>query len=101
MSIQQFEVGQRYACTFIGNSDLHVVYQVAARTRCMVTLDDGSGQAIKRRVQPSWDKTEEICYPMGSYSMSPCLGAKDAGRRFGGRFPADLPLGPLSTGMGP
>jgi hypothetical protein len=101
MSIRQFEVGRRYATTFICNADLHVVYEVTARTRCMVTLSDGSSKVLKRRVQPSWDKTEEVCYPLGSYSMAPCLGAKDAERRFGGHLPAELPLGPFSTGMGP
>jgi hypothetical protein len=102
MAIQQFEAGKRYACTFISNADLHVVYEVTARTRCMVTLDDGSGRLVKRRVRPSWDGSEEVCDPMGSYSMSPCMGATDADRRLGGRFlPGDLPPGPFSTGMGP
>ena len=94
-----FQVGQRYGCTFICNSDLHVIYEVKARTRCTVTLDDGSGKLIKRKVRVHID--EEVCSPMGSYSMSPTLGADDSKRRFGGATPADLPLGPISTGMGP
>lgn len=100
-NLQQFEVGKRYAMTFIGNSDLHVIYEVVGRTKCMVSLDDGSGKVIRRKVRPSWDRTEEVCDPLGSYSFSPSVGANDCSRRLGGFLPEQLPVGVFSTGMGP
>lgn len=101
-----FQVGLRYALTFIGNADLHVNYEVVKRTAAFVTVTDGN-ETVRCKVSRNHPTDEEVIYPMGRYSMAPVLGAKDC-RRFlrpegykQGGFPQELPLGTVTTGYGP
>lgn len=92
-----FEIGARYGMTFIGDSDLHVIYEVVARSACFVTVTDGT-ETVRCKI--GTHLKEEICRPQGSYSMAPILGTNDRYRLFNGKLPEELPLGPLRTGMG-
>lgn len=97
VELRTFQVGQRYGLTFIGDSDLHVIYEVLARTNKYITVTDGH-ETVRVGVRIHWG--EEIAYPMGRYGLAPQLGANDNGRLFNGKLPEELPLGPVRTGVG-
>lgn len=97
VTLRTFQVGQRYGLTFIGDSNLHVIYEVLHRTNKFITVTDGR-ETVRVGVRIHWG--EEIANPMGRYSMAPILGANDDGRLFNGKLPAELPLGPVRTGVG-
>jgi hypothetical protein len=98
VTLRTFEAGQRYGLTFIGDSDLHVIYQVLHRTPKFITVTDGH-ETVRVAVKPD-QNGEEIAYPMGRYALAPILGANDNGRLFNGKLPDELPLGPIRTGIG-
>jgi hypothetical protein len=93
-TLQQFTVGKRYALTFVGDADSHVVYEVLSRTAKSVTLTDGKEQ-ITRRVT-TFDNSEQV-FPFGRYSMSPVLRAEPR-TLSGGIRAGELPVGPFHTG---
>ena len=84
----QFQVGKRYNLTFIGDSDLHVCYEVTKRTEKTVTVTDG--QETKTCRPYIYDGHESV-QPMGRYSMSPVLSANRV---------IDRDVGPYRTGHG-
>jgi hypothetical protein len=85
----KFQVGGKYSFTFIGNSDLHVCYEVLKRTAKTVVITDGT--ETKRCRISVYENVEQV-KPDGSYSMCPILGADDA--------TPDRPVGVFKTGMG-
>jgi hypothetical protein len=85
----KFETGKKYSFTFIGNSELHVCYEVLKRTAKTITITDG--RETKSCKVSVWDDIEQV-RPYGSYSMCPILGAD--------KITNDREIGPLSTGMG-
>jgi len=68
----KFEAGKRYNLTFIGDSELHVCYEVTKRTDKTVTITDGTETKTCR---PYIYEGVEKVKPMGSYSMAPILSA--------------------------
>lgn len=88
-----FQVGAVYAHNFICDASLHVAYRVVRRTAKSIWLEGADGTVSRRAVKASWDGSEETCYPDGTYSMCPILGAEKA-------LPSNHALGPWSTGMG-
>lgn len=91
---QQFVPGFRYAMTFVGDADSHIVYEVIRRTAKTVTLTDGKDE-ITRKVS-AFDHAEQL-FPMGRYSMSPVLRAELRILRGNVRANA-LPVGHYFTG---
>lgn len=68
-----FIVGQRYRMTSVGDSNCHWEYNVSRRTAKTVWLRNDVGEVTQCRVSV-W-RDEEMCFPLGKYSMAPILGA--------------------------
>lgn len=84
----QFKTGTRYKMTFIGDSELHVSWEVTKRTAKTITITDG--RETKNCRVYVYDGYECV-RPMGYYSMSPVLGADRS---------TSQPVGPYRTGYG-
>lgn len=69
----KFEAGKRYNMTFIGDSELHVCYEVTKRTEKTITVTDG--REVKTCRVNTYEGAEFV-KPMGSYSMLPILSAE-------------------------
>lgn len=74
MNPSTFQIDSCYKLTFIGDSNLHVVYKVTKRTAQFVTVSDGT-ETLRCKVRTL--EGVEFCSPMGVYSMSPVLSAKN------------------------
>lgn len=85
----QFQIGTRYSYTFIGDSELHVCWEVTKRTAKTITITDGRETKTCRVYL--YEGVEKV-KPEGSYSMCPILGAD--------RITTDREPGPYRTGMG-
>lgn len=71
----QFEIGKVYECRSICDYDCVWSYTVMARTASTVTLkNDTTGKVQKNRIA-GYSKVcgIETVYPLGQYSMCPCL----------------------------
>lgn len=74
--MKQFEIGTTYSMRSIGDHDCVWTYTVTDRTAQTITLDNG--KEIKRcRIskKASAYRNAETIYPLGQYSMAPCLSA--------------------------
>jgi hypothetical protein len=67
-TLVRFEVGKNYAVRSVCDSECVWQFKVVSRTAATVTLDGHNGTA--RRGIKIVDG-EEICYPLGNYSMCP------------------------------
>lgn len=92
----RFVPGSRYALTFVGDSDSHVVYEVVSRTSKTVTITDGSKAITRKVTATTWDDAEQ-CLPFGRYSMSPSLRAVERTLP-GGVRANELPVGSYFSG---
>lgn len=71
--LMNFEVNKKYCTRSANDSNCEWTYTVQDRTAKTLTLVDDEGQSIKVRIKICGD--EEICKPLGTYSMSPTLRA--------------------------
>lgn len=73
----KFEVNQKYIMHSPCQYSCTWVYKVIKRTEKTVTLEDEDGRIKNCRIRT--DSKEELCSPLGRYSMAPTLCA-DLGR---------------------
>ena len=69
--VTKFEVGKKYYCHSIADSDCIFEFEVVKRTEKTVTIKDSFGKEKRRNIKLS--DGEEYIYPLGKYSMSPTL----------------------------
>jgi hypothetical protein len=78
--MKKFEVGKTYYTRSACDHNCIYSFKVISRTVKMVTLIDGLGKKLKRKVS-EWkygsQEAEELIHPYGHYSMAPCVGATD------------------------
>lgn len=72
--VKKFEVGKSYQCRSVCDSDCVFTFTVLKRTEKTVTLQDSVSKEIYRRRPDVWDG-QEVCFPMGYYSMCPIIRA--------------------------
>ena len=73
-AIKKFEVGKTYQCMSVCDSDCIYSFKVISRTAKTVTLQDADTNEIYRRRPNVWDG-QEVCFPVGYYSMCPIIRA--------------------------
>ena len=77
--LARFEPGKTYRCRSLCDYDAVWLFEVTARSARRVTLrslDNGELKHVYPRV--SHDGAEEVCQPLGRYSMAPLLRASCA-----------------------
>jgi len=73
MTTATFQAGNTYAMRWVTDADAITLCKVVSRTAKYVTvMVDGWG--VKRVAIKPCDQGES-CYPLGNYSMAPCLKA--------------------------
>lgn len=76
--MKKFEVGKTYYTRSACDYDCIFSFTVTKRTAKTVTFTDKIGKQYRRKIyDSSFGEKEEIIFPYGSYSMSPCVGATD------------------------
>ena len=74
--MKKFKVGMILSTRSICNSDCVWTYIVKARTACTITISDGKEEKKLRICKKvSEYRGAETVYPLGQYSMAPCLSA--------------------------
>lgn len=74
MTTATFQTGTTYAMRWIGDADALTACKVIKRTAKFVTFEvDGFGTA--RAGVKTDDQGCELAYPLGRYSMAPCVRA--------------------------
>ena len=74
--MKQFEVGKSYSATSPCDHNCVWTFTVTRRTAKSLWLRGRDGETFRKGVKPSYDGREEVCYPLGVYSMCPVLGAE-------------------------
>ena len=80
IKMKKFEVGKTYYTRSACDHNCIYRFTVISRTAKMVTVIDGLGEKLKRKVsewQYGSQEAEELIHPYGHYSMAPCVGATD------------------------
>ncbi len=73
---QKFEAGRNYYMTSVCDHNCRWEYNVTRRTAKSVWLVQVGSAKAPRRFGIKTFMGEELVYPLGSYSMSPILGAE-------------------------
>lgn len=73
--MKKFEIGKTYTMRSACDYNCIWSYTVTARTEKTITIADEDGKAKRCKIS-KWSKDEEIIYPLGVYSMCPCLRAE-------------------------
>lgn len=75
--MSKFEKNKKYTTHFITNSDLKLEIEVISRTKKSIKFKvvDGENKVFQKKIY-IWNEEEHI-YPLGQYSMCPCVGASD------------------------
>lgn len=75
--IVKFEVGKKYVCSSVVNSNSKYEFEVIKRTEKTITIKNDDGEVIRRKVNTNQQGTIELIYPSGKYSMCLVLSADD------------------------
>lgn len=75
--ILKFEVGKKYVCSSVINSNSRYEFEVIKRTEKTITIKNDDGEIISRKVNTNQQGTIELIYPSGKYSMCLVLSADD------------------------
>lgn len=75
--ILKFEVGKKYVCSSVVNSNSRYEFEVIKRTKKTITIKNDDGEVIRRKVNTNQKGTIELIYPDGKYSMCLVLSADD------------------------
>lgn len=76
MNIKTFETGKTYSTRSIGDHECTWDYKVLKRTEKTVTITDGKVTKTCRINKAATEYSGiETVYPLGQYSMAPCLRA--------------------------
>lgn len=73
--ILKFEVGKKYVCSSVVNSNSRYEFEVIKRTEKTITIKNDDGEVIRRKVNTNQQGTIELIYPSGKYSMCLVLSA--------------------------
>ena len=76
-SFSTFSVGSSYNMRWIGDSSLITVWTCVKRTKKTITLVNEHGEKTSRRVKTNPYSNGEYVSPLGVYSMSPTVYAKN------------------------
>ena len=75
MTTATFQTGTTYAMRWIGDADALTACKVIKRTAKFVTFEvDGFGPVARVAIKTD-DQGSELAYPLGRYSMAPCVRA--------------------------
>lgn len=72
--MKKFEIGKTYKMRSICNQECVWSFEVIARTKSTIKLKDEKGNVKTCRIS-KLSTTEELVFPLGSYSMAPILSA--------------------------
>ena len=70
-NIMKFEVGKKYFCSSICDSNCIFEFEVVKRTEKTVTIKDFMGETKRKKINT--ENGIEYIYPVGKYSMAPTL----------------------------
>lgn len=76
--ILKFEVGKKYVCSSIVNSNSRYEFEVIKRTAKTITIKNSDGELKRCKIYTNQRGTVELLYPNGKYSMCIVLSASDA-----------------------